>query len=431
MFLFLPLKNLPMSKFLKNVCFCITMFLLLGLDAHLVAQSQCISVEVAAQNAIKYPSLIPKRQQILQAIEAQIAAQENSVQTRSIITIPVVVHVVYNGNNENISEAQIISQIEVLNTDFRKMNTNAANIPTEFVSIAADPEIEFCLASIDPSGMPTTGITRKSTNITNISMSYSADGRTKVCHNSLGGTDAWDESKYLNFWVAKIGSGILGFATFPGTAMEGEDGVFIDARYFGKTGLATQNPPNHLGRTAIHEVGHYFDLRHIWGEEDNSCTDDDGVTDTPQQRNSYSGCPIHPQLSCGNVVMFMNYMDYTVDGCMSMFTQGQKARMQATLQTTRSGLLSSNGCGTSAVNEITKQANSLKISPNPAGDFVQFTVEQKDLQTKNYTIFDELGRTILSGSLEFLYSNQIDISSLLSGVYVVKIGNKQAVFVKR
>jgi Pregnancy-associated plasma protein-A/Secretion system C-terminal sorting domain len=420
-----------MSNFLKNTLFSGFLLFFIGLNANLLAQSQCVSVENVARNAALHPELIAKRQLVQNAVDAHIIQQENSVQSRTVITIPVVVHVVFNGNNENITDAQINSQIEVLNIDFRKMNTNANNIPTEFVSIVADTEIEFCLASIDPVGMPTTGITRKSTNISNISMSYAPDGRVKVCHNSLGGTSAWDETKYLNIWVAKIGSGILGYATFPGTTLPGEDGVFIDARYFGKTGLAIQNPPNHLGRTAIHEIGHYLDLKHIWGEEDNSCNDDDGVTDTPQQRNSYSGCPVHPQLSCGNPAMFMNYMDYTVDGCMSMFTQGQKARMQATLATVRSGLLTSNGCGTNAAFEPSEKQLQVKVSPNPTADVLSFSVLQLNFEPMKYAIYDGLGKLVLKGNIDKAGFQQIDISRLLSGAYVLKLEGKKEISTER
>jgi Pregnancy-associated plasma protein-A/Secretion system C-terminal sorting domain len=397
------------------------------------AQNQCAAVEVAAQNLLVHPELIAKRQATLAAIQSQLEtnAQSNFVQDRSVVTIPVVVHVVYNGNSENITDAQIMSQIDVFNIDFRKLNANAANIPTEFAPLAADTELEFCLASKDENGMNTTGITRRSTSISNISMSYAPDGRTKVCHTSLGGSDAWDETKYLNIWVAKIGSGILGFGTFPGTSILGEDGIFIDARYFGKTGLAIQNPPNHLGRTAVHEIGHYFDLRHIWGEEDNSCEDDDGVEDTPKQRNSYSGCPVHPQLSCGNKAMFMNYMDYTVDGCMSMFTLGQKNRLRATLESVRAGLISSNGCGTSGTKQNEKFLSDIKISPNPASETIQISIPFNEEKSLKYWIFDNLGKVVLGGVLEHQSVKTLDVSSLYSGFYVLKVETDKGVFLEK
>jgi hypothetical protein len=408
---------------MKNRLLCLS-FLFNCVVTFTQAQTHCVTSEVAAFKATIQPSILEKRQAISHIITKKLAEQPNSSQERTVVTIPVVVHVVFSTNNENISDAQINSQIDVLNTDFRKMNANAANIPADFASLAADVEIEFCLASIDPNGLPTSGIEKRSTTITNISMSYSPDGRTKVCHNSLGGFDAWDDKKYLNFWVAKIGSGILGYATFPGTAMDGEDGVFIDARYFGKTGLASQNPPNHLGRTAVHELGHYFDLRHIWGDNSNVCTDDDGVDDTPIQRTSYEGCPTHPQLSCGNKAMFMNYMDYTVDGCMSMFTEGQKARMLATLQTTRSGLLSSNGCGMSPSFEPINRQN-LSILPNPVDDYLMVTIHQSGFEPQQYVVYDIIGKQILRGHFEHTSTQRIDVSGLLSGAYVLQIEGKK------
>ena len=280
-------------------------------------------------------------------LEKTMQKNENSLQQKihnqsksffsSVLTIPVVVHIIYQNSSQNISNAQILSQIDILNEDFRKNNSDASSVPSAFVGIAADSEIEFCLAVRDPIGNVTNGITRTST--TNSSFS----GYTSMKYSSSGGQDAWNTSNYLNIWVCNLASGLLGFATFPGSNSN-IDGVVCDYAYFGNTGTATY--PYHLGRTATHEVGHWLNLYHIWGD---SYCGNDYVSDTPKHEESNYGCPSFPHASScsgtgSNGEMFMNYMDYTNDACMYMFSTGQKNRMRATLTGTRSSLLSSNGC---------------------------------------------------------------------------------------
>ena len=280
-------------------------------------------------------------------LEERMQKNENSLQQRiqnqpesfssTIITIPVVVHVVYYNSTENISTAQVQSQIDVLNEDFRRLNADASNTPSGFQSVAADCEIEFCLATTDPNGNSTTGITRTSTSQSSFGTN---DG---VKYSSSGGIDAWNTSEYMNIWVCDISGGILGYAQFPG-GNSSSDGIVCDYAYFGNIGTATS--PFHLGRTVTHEVGHYLNLRHIWG--DSNCGND-YCNDTPEHSGSNYGCPNYPSTSncSGNGSygdMFMNYMDYTDDACMNMFSQDQKTRMIAAINTYRSGLLNSNAC---------------------------------------------------------------------------------------
>jgi len=255
----------------------------------------------------------------------------------NIITIPVVVHVIYKNSSQNISDAQIFSQIDILNEDFRMNNSDASSVPSAFAGVAADCEIEFCLAVRDPNGNVTTGITR------NYTTTSSFSGYTSMKYSSTGGQDAWNTSDYLNIWVCNLASGLLGFATFPG-GNSSTDGVVCDYAYFGNTGTATS--PYDLGRTATHEVGHWLNLYHIWGD---SYCGNDYVSDTPKHEESNYGCPSYPHASsCSGTgssgEMFMNYMDYTNDACMFMFSTGQKNRMRATLNGSRSSLLSSLGC---------------------------------------------------------------------------------------
>ena len=243
-----------------------------------------------------------------------------------VITIPVVVHVVYNTNAENISDAQIESQIRILNEDYRKQNADISKIPEPFKSLAADAKIEFKLAVRDPDGNPTNGITRTFTRERSFD-SFS----NPVKFNSTGGKDAWSRDKYLNMWVCDLSGGLLGYAQFPG-GPAATDGVVMDYQYFGDIGTATL--PFDKGRTATHEVGHWLNLRHIWGDDWGSCAGSDEVPDTPNQADANYGRPNFPHITCGNGPhgdMFMNYMDYVDDEAMFMFSVGQVARMRATL----------------------------------------------------------------------------------------------------
>ena len=245
------------------------------------------------------------------------------LQTRAVVTIPVVVHVVYKTASENVSDAQIQSQIAILNADFRKLNADVSKVPAAFQSLAADCEVQFCLAKKTPTGATTTGINRVSTTKPSFSTN---DGVKK---SSGGGVAPWNTTQYLNLWVCTLGNGVLGYAQFPGGSTT-TDGVVILNKAFGSTGTAAA--PFNKGRTATHEVGHWLNLRHIWGDDGTACTGSDLVADTPNQGSENYGCPLATKKSCGNTGdMFMNYMDYTDDACMFMFSAGQKARMQATV----------------------------------------------------------------------------------------------------
>ncbi len=283
------------------------------------AQRNCGSMEVLERLKTEDPSYVAKMGEIEEHTAEFIRNHQGS--TEAVITIPVVIHVLYNTSVQNITDAQILSQMDVLNEDFRLLNADHVNTPSVFAGLKADCEINFVLAKRDPNGNATTGIIRKSTTVT----SWSSNDYVK--YSSRGGDDAWPAGSYLNIWVCNLGGGLLGYAQFPGGATA-TDGVVIGYNYFGRTG--TLSAPFNKGRTATHEVGHWLNLRHIWG--DANCGND-LVDDTPTQQTSNYGCPSHPKITCSNVNgdMFMNYMDYTDDACMFMFSAKQKLRMQAVL----------------------------------------------------------------------------------------------------
>jgi Pregnancy-associated plasma protein-A len=246
--------------------------------------------------------------------------------------IPVVVHVVYSHTSENISDAQVKSQIRVLNRDFRAKNPDKTKTPAVWSARVADAMIEFSLAKTDPSGKPTKGITRTKTARTSF-----GTGDT-VKRTADGGVDPWPTDKYLNIWVCTLGGGLLGYAQFPG-GPSATDGVVILNSAFGTTGTATA--PFNKGRTATHEIRHWLNLRHIWGDT-NDCSGIDYVDDTPKAQLPNYQKPAFPHVSCGNGPdgdMFMNYMDYVDDEAMFMFTLGQVARMTATLTGPRSSVV--------------------------------------------------------------------------------------------
>ena len=284
---------------------------------------KCYSMKVLNQQLKENPGLEKKMYDIEYHTRQFIAAKGNSGKGRpgggggtdpvpytGAITIPVYVHVIYSNASQNISNAQIFSQITVLNNDFN--DSNYSNIPAEFQPFGANTNIQFTLN--------TANIARHSDS----KASWGTNNAVKTTYPPVAG--------YLNFWVCNIGGDILGYAQFPGGSAA-TDGVVIGPEFFGSSAIAPgyYYAPFDKGRTATHEVGHWLNLRHIWG--DGRCKQDDFVTDTPSSAGPNYGCPTYPTASCRENEMTMNYMDYTDDDCMNMFTLGQNDRMRALFAT--------------------------------------------------------------------------------------------------
>ncbi len=337
------------------------------------------------------------------------------------VYIPVVVHVLWNDPIENVSDAQIQSQIDILNEDFRLLNADSLDPSHPFWIYTVDTEIEFCLASVDPNGNPTDGITRTYTDV----VSFAANGEEKF--TSAGGIDNWDPTQYLNIWVCNLDAsgGTLGYAAFPSelSANPELDGVVIRYEAFGAIGTAGTGgfTANDLGRTATHEVGHWLNLRHIWG--DDQCGDD-FVNDTEIAEGENYNCPSFPHRPgnlCGSGPdgeMYMNYMDYVDDYCMNMFTYDQALRMYAALNTERVGLLTSAGCDNASILNATMNEGNFEIYPNPSNGV--FTINSAQNSTITPVVYNLIGAEVkrFNGINQFPYT--IDLSDLPNGIYYVK-----------
>lgn len=342
-------------------------------------------------------------------------ARQNKMDT--VIRIPVVVHVIYRLATENISTAQIQSQIAVLNKDYRKLNpdtTNAAGWSK------ADVKFEFILATLDPNGNPTSGITRTSTTRDDI-------GNTSQYYSLV---PAWNNQRYLNIWVCDVGSDLLGFAfppNSPGVTPQ-EDGIVIGSKYFGTVG--TTSTPYNLGRTTTHEVAHYFDLLHIWGNDQNpSCNTDDLIADTPNQNAEVYSCAA--RTSCTSVDQLSNFLQYVDDACMGNFTLGQKTRMRTALYTQRDSLQYSASLGLTSISE-SNLLNETKIYPNPmSGNFFIELPENTIPNSIKVQIFDITGKEQNFKTKATVKGLQVELTNQKTGVYFLQLRNKNFSLTKK
>ncbi len=299
------------------------------------AQRSCGNEKHAKKNEHINPKQVEQNKKSFQAWQ-----KERSEINRAAVPVTIPVHfiIVHEpsegvGQGQNVSLERINSQIQVLNDDFARSNSDAANTPSVFS--AAATEISFCLATIDPMGNPTNGVTRYAQNNAN-------NSNFEDIENSIIQETIWPPTRYLNIYVAPNMDGVLGYSSVPSPGNlpgTNNDVVRVLTSAFGGEGFATSAIYN-LGRTATHEIGHWLGLRHVWGS--GGCSSDDGFDDTPMQSDPNYGCLSHPSASCSNGGdMFMNYMDYVDDNCMNAFTQEQADYMSFIVEGTRTNLLNS------------------------------------------------------------------------------------------
>ncbi len=377
------------------------------------AQKRCATTEIHHQLQRKYPQKFDE-----QAFEKWISEKRSEKKQfhrkeNEVYQIPVVVHVIHNGEEigagTNLSDEKIIEQINLLNKDFRRTNDDAINTPLEYQNVWADVEIEFVLAVRDPEGLPTTGITR--TRGTKDRFKFSEDAILKSHIN-------WPAEDYMNLYIADL-QGFLGWAQFPVMnldGLEGEfkterltDGVVLDYKYVGLN--ENTNNFESFGRTATHEIGHFLGLRHIWG--DGGCSLDDYCEDTPFSNDDTDGCPSNKE-SCGSRDMIENFMDYTNDECMNLFTQCQKERMRIIMENSprRKSLLSSNALTPPQEYTIDLGIRSINIDTDLG---VCNSTVTPQLQVRNYG-----GETLDSFKIEMRINNvltyeEINYTKLTSG----------------
>ncbi|MBL7941338.1 MAG: zinc-dependent metalloprotease [Flavobacteriales bacterium] len=357
-----------------------------------------------------------------------------------VYVLPVVFHVVYHEENQNLPDSVIWSQIEVLNEDYRRLNADAINTRSEFLPVAADCEIEFQLAQVDPNGNPTSGITHTYTEETGFSLDLFSTTNTldAVKHSDEGGVDAWDPEHYINIWVCNIEASLFGQIfglSYPPAGLDnwpagssapspGDEGVIVHYTTVGRNNPYAGDDgfdDNDGGRTCTHELGHYLGLRHTWGDElfFDVCSEDDGMTDTPL-------CGSGDQYTCNYEAntcdegdtdlpdQLENYMDYTRDECYNMFTEDQKSLMRYVLEELRPGLLEGVGIAETDAHQA------FTVSPNPASSFV--TVQLADHSTaSSIKLFDTTGRIVLQQPINGATTILLDIDQLLPGTYFIQL----------
>lgn len=347
---------------------------------------------------------------------------------RPVITIPVVVHVIHFGEpigtGRNLSVAQIQSQIDVLNEDFRRLNSDIITVAAAFRGASDDPLVEFCLAVQDEFGNPTTGIDRW--------LGTQSSWDVATIETDIKPISIWDRNKYLNLWTLEFGGsdiGTLGYAQFPG-GLANTDGIVMLYNAFGRVG--NLQPNYALGRTCTHEVGHWLNLKHIWGDE-SACAQDDFCNDTPLQTVSSSGCQTFPVTDACSPsypgVMFMNYMDYGYHQCRRMYTFDQASRIDATLFGSRLSLQTSPGCNFTTGTQENILNSSITVFPNPSTGIFSILMNDQ-LKGSELKITNVIGAIIfiskISETMEI-----VNLSKFTNGVYFITITSPYGVVSKK
>ncbi len=381
------------------------------------AQEKCSAHKLYLEAVQKDPSILIKQANFEKNLSEASKTKGNVPSKGVIYQIPVVIHIIHDGQaigtGSNITDAVAISMIDVLNEQFRKLTSDSLLPGHPFYNLSVDTEIEFCLAQQDPDGNFTTGINRFQGSQATWE-DYEFDSIVKPA-------TIWDRNEYMNLWSCAFTSPTLdGYGTFPDATSDTTDGIVVSFNDF----LAPTN--NQKSIVATHEVGHYLNLRHIWGD---AICGDDLVSDTPPAETDNSGCPNFPHNAnsvCGsdaNGEMFMNYMDYSDAVCTMVFTPEQTTRMRTTLTTTRSGLLSSIACeSVLGLGEILKNT-SFTIYPNPSQG--NFSLQLNETFSGEYSVqvSDQVGKEIQIFTNISAFPFEFYLENMNDGIYFINLSN--------
>ncbi len=434
---------------MKKIIIASSILLSLHSMAQTVTTQRCATVEYMNYRESMHPGYIQSTIDVFNN-----AKHANSNKSGETYIIPVVVHVVYNTAAQNLPDSVIHNQIQILNEDFNRFNADTVNMRSVFQPYVGYGNVEFRLANFDPNGNPTSGITRTQTSqatfMTNPlgMMSGDMSDLEKVKSTTDGGINPWNQSRYLNIWVCNMAMNLMGseipmlmgYATPPdglsnwpaGSVAGLGDGVVIQYQAFGS------NNPNPLavqgqtfvvkGRTVTHEVGHYLGLRHVWGDGD--CTQDDGISDTPNASGqSEQDCNTTKNTCVDNIDgvdlpdMVENYMDYSAEDCQNTFTAEQMDLIRAVLENERWDLVNNNAAVGLEDIEITQ----VSLHPNPANTSV--TLRSKEQLTGSIHILDLNGKIVKQVKANGL-ETVIDIEELPNGVYQLSTQNSVVKLVK-
>lgn len=360
----------------------------------------------------------------------------------TIYRIRCVFHVLYTNATENIPDSVIYSQLEVLNEDYRRKNEDTVKTRDVFKDVAADARIEFYLADTDPDGNPTSGITRTQGNPGFLGFNPFQDNAKSA---ATGGKDPWPTDRYLNIWVCNIlnGLGVLGYAYPPSNAPNwpqgsttdsAKQGVVLHFPVVGRNYPTPIDPTVAKGRSAVHEIGHYLGLRHIWGDGD--CTQDDGISDTPDAIDAHQQTCDTTSNTCPETPvefpdMIENYMDYSDDRCLNMFTKEQVGIMHAMLQTSRAGI--ADVAVETGVNEVSDYFTRVDVYPNPTNSSVTLNIQTKGGRVYSYEVYNAVGEKLFS-EMQFSATSAkctLDFTPQPAGIYFVKISSGEQVIVKK
>ncbi len=438
----------------------------------------CPEVEHMKRQESLDPALKAKRMQMESVMRNYIQAQKAkpNPSPQAVVTIPVVVHILWNASRsyQNVSDAVVNNTIASFNKDLSKTNADFASMcPGPFQSKAADCQIQFCLAKQDPSGALTTGIIRKQTSYQQFPVfDASLNFLEYMKFTSKGGDDVWDHNRYLNFWICDMNDSraqIYGYGQFPdqdtinpSPKLAATDGIVI--QYNTLPGAPNGNPTLNRGRTSVHEFGHFLYLYHIWGDDSNvdgicgvgetypaECNGSDFVADTPKQCDCHLGKPTFPQKdACANDpassnldgagdpvngTMYMNYMDYTDDDHMVMFTTGQRDRMQAAMYYFRRGLLTSNGCSApsgTGNNEMSLD-HFVDVYPNPSTGSVFIYSSIPNVASADVMIYNTVGEIVLTKKMTLPQGNDVELNmtNIPDGMYFVKLKTSEGTITKK